>query len=346
VSAMRRFGLALLALVVGVSAAHADSFQQRRRAFRREIDKKKTFDIQKDLKAVLYDSDAGRFTFAVAPPERDRLAGLVRGFFGVGDGDAGRILDEVASGKIVVKKDYRKGDKNMKGVQMSAFLLIPAVPYWHRIESIDRAEQTFHVFNVTSSFWDEGALPVVYGFYQPEGTFSGVTRATTVPMKATRKRGQHRVIYSTPSQIEINQALAAMPASSPERAGLPERFIDRARKHPLYAEQDKNGNYVVSDKEILKVLLVLTDMANRCEVRDTSAYYQIHEGFAGFHAVEYTISSMANINALFPNIPLLRSMVESIAQSVADQVSWKYFSLSMKNLRDAVAADAQRRGRR
>ena len=43
---------------------------------------------------------------------------------------------------------------------------------------------------------------------------------------------------------------------------------------------------------------------------------------------------------------LLRSVVESIAQSVADQVSWKYFSLSMKNLRDAVVADAQRRGRK
>ena len=343
---MTRVGLALLTVILCVSSAHADSFQQRRRAFRREIDKKKVFDIQKDLKAILYDSDNGHFAFAMAQPERDRLAGIVKGFFGVGDGDAGRIIDELAGGKIIVKKEYRKGDRNLKGVQMSAVLLIPPVPYWSKIESIDRAEQTFSVFNVTSSFWDEGSLPVIYGFYQPEGTFSGITRASTVPMKVTRKRGERLVIYSTPTQVEVNQALAAMPAAAPERSGLAERFIDRVRRHPFYAEKDKNGNYVVSDKEILKVLAILMDTAGKCEVRDTRAQYQVHEGFAGFHVVEYSISSMANINALFPNIPLLRSVVESIAQSVADQVSWKYFSLSMKNLRDAVVADAQRRGRK
>jgi hypothetical protein len=343
---MTRIVLALLALIVGVATARADSFQQRRRAFRREIDKKKTFDIQKDLKAILYDSDVGRYAFPMGPPERDRVLGIVKGFFGVADGDAARIVDELAGGKILVKREYRKGDKNLKGVQIAALLLIPPVPYWSKIESIDRAEQTFHVFNVTASLWDEGALPVVYGFFQPEGTFSGFTRASTVPMKATRKRGERHVIYSTPTQLEINQALGAMPAASPERSGLAERFIDRVRRKPYYAEKDKNGNYVVSDKEILKVLAVLTDMNNKCEVRDTRAHYRIHEGFAGFHVVEYSLSSMANINALFPNIPVLRSVVESIAQSVADQVSWKYFSLSMKNLRDAAVADASRRGRR
>ncbi len=345
---MTRFGLALLALLVGVSSAQADSFQQRRRAFRREIDKKKVFDVgaHKDLKAILYDSDNGKFAFAMSDEERGRLGGLVKGFFGVGDGDAGTIVNELAGGKILVKKEYRKGDKSMKGVKMSAFLLIPNVAYWHRLSSVDKAEETFHVFNVTSTFWDEGGLPTVYGFYMPEGTFSGITRATTVPMKATRKRGERLIVYTTPSQVEINQALAAMPAASPERSGLPERFIDRCRRHAYYAEKDKNGNYVISDKEILKVLAILVDTANKCEVRDTQAHYKIHEGFAGFHVVEYAISSMANINALFPNIPLLRSMVESIAQGVADQVSWKYFSLSMKNLRDAVVADARRRGRR
>ena len=103
---------------------------------------------------------------------------------------------------------------------------------------------------------------------------------------------------------------------------------------------------MVSDAQILKVLSVLTDTAGKCELKDTHAYYKVHEGFAGFHVVEYSITSMANINALFPNIPLLRSIVENIAQSVADQVSWKHFSLSMKNLRDAVVADAQRRAKR
>ena len=68
-----------------------------------------------------------------------------------------------------------------------------------------------------------------------------------------------------------------------------------------YAEKDKHGSYVVSDKEVLKVLAMLTDMANKCEVKDTRAHYKVHEGFGGFHLVEYTISSMANINALFPN---------------------------------------------
>jgi hypothetical protein len=345
---MRRIVLALLALLVGVSAAQADSFQQRRRAFRREIDRKKVLDIggQKDLKAILYDSDAGRFAFAMSDVERGRLAGLVQGFFGVGGGDAGTIVNELAGGKVIVKKEYRKGDRSLKGVKMSAFLLMPNVPYWHRMATVDKAEEVFHVFNVTQTFWDEGALPTVYGFYMPEGTFSGITRATVVPMKATRRSGERLIVYTTPTQAEINQALAAMPATSPERSGLPERFVDRCRRHAYYSEKDKNGNYVVSDKEILKVLAVLTDTANKCEVRDTQAHYKIHEGFAGFHLVEYAISSMANINALFPNIPVLRSVVESIAQSVADQVSWKYFSLSMKNLRDVVVADAQRRGRR
>lgn len=345
---MMRFVLALLALLIGVSAAQADSFQQRRRAFRREIDRKKVFDVggQKDLKAILYDSDQGKFAFSMSDAERGRLGGMVKGFFGVGDADAGTILNELAGGKIVVRKEYRKGDRNLKGVRMSAFLLLPNVPYWHRMASLDKAEEVFHVFNVTATFWDEGALSTVYGFYMPEGTFSGVTRATTVPMKATRHRAERRIVYTTPTQVEINQALAAMPAASPERSGLNERFIDRCRRHAYYAEKDKKGNYVISDKEILKVLAVLTDIANKCEVRDTQAHYKIHEGFAGFHVVEYAISSMANIKALFPNIPVLRNVVESIAQSVADQVSWKYFSLSMKNLRDAVVADSQRRGRR
>jgi len=346
---MVRLGVALLALLLGVSSARAEpSFRQRRRAFRQEIDKKKVFSIgdHRDLKAILYDADNGRFAFTMTQEERERLGGLVKGFFGVGDErDAGRIVDELAGGKIIVKREYRKGSRHLKGARMSTFLLIPRVPYWSRIESIDRAEQTFFVFNVTASFWDEGALPVVYGFYMPEGTFSGITRASTVPMKATRKRAQHVVIFSTPTQAEINRALDAMPAASPERAGLGERFIDRARRHPYFAETDKHGKHVVSDAEILKVLAVLRDMAGRCELKDTYAYYRVHEGFAGFHVVEYAVSSMANINALFPNIPLLRSIVESIAQSVADQVSWKYFSLSMKNLRDAVVADAQRRAK-
>src|SRR5512138_2302365 len=157
---MTRFVLALMALLIGVSSAQADSFQQRRRAFRREIDRKKVFDVggHKDLKAILYDSDAGKFAFAVNDEERGRLGGLVKGFFGVGDGDAGTIVNELAGGKIVVKKEYRKGDRNLKGVRMSAVLLLPNVPYWHRMESVDKAENVFHVFNVTSTFWDEGGL--------------------------------------------------------------------------------------------------------------------------------------------------------------------------------------------
>lgn len=345
---MTRVGVALLALLLGVSSARADSsFRQKRRAFRQEIDRKKVFSIgdHKDLKAIRYDSDNGRFAFTMTQSERERLGGLVKGFLGVGDGDAGRIIDELAGGKIIVKREYRKGSRELKGARMSTLLLIPPVPYWSRIESIDRAEQTFFVFNVTASLYDEGSLPVVYGFYQPEGTFSGITRASTVPMKATRNRAERRVIFSTPTQLEINRALDAMPVTSPDRTGLKERFIDRVRRHPYFAETDRHGSYVVSDAQILKIFAVLADMAGKCELKDTLAYYKVHEGFAGFHVVEYAIVSMANINALFPNIPLLRSMVESIAQSVADQVSWKYFSLSMKNLRDAVVADAQRRAK-
>ncbi len=345
---MMRLGLALLTLLLFVSPLYADSFQQQRRAFRKEIDKKALFDIGsfKNLKAVLYNSDINRFAFKMSQPERTRLLGLVKSFFWVGDDDAGKVVDRLAGGQIIVKKDYRKGTGSLKGVAMSALLLIPPFPYWHRIESIDRAEQTFHVFNVSASFLDEGARPVVYGLYQPEGKFMGITRATTVPMKATRKRAEHKVTFTMPTQEEVKQALFAMQATSPQRWGLEERFVDRMRRHPYFAEKDKKGNYEIDDKTILKMLSVLANMEKKCEVKDTQAYYKVHEGYAGFHVVEYSITSMANIKAIFPNIPLLRSIVERIAQSIADQVSWKYFSLSMKNLRDAVVADAQRRGGR
>ena len=66
-------------------------------------------------------------------------------------------------------------------------------------------------------------------------------------------------------------------------------------------------------------------------------------------AVEKTIRQrgrMVTAVAMAVSLAATALSARLCSQSVADQVSWKYFSLSMKNLRDAVAADAQRRGRR
>lgn len=45
--------------------------------------------------------------------------------------------------------------------------------------------------------------------------------------------------------------------------------------------------------------------------------------------------------ALFPNNPLNTAIMERIAQAVSDEISRKYLSLSMKNLRDTVVFDSQ-----
>lgn len=346
---MKRLGASVIILILLVPSARADSaYHRMRKAFRQEIDKKKVFPIGdlKNIKAILYDSDIGRFSFAISPVERENLMGLVRGFFGIPEGkNLDRIIDGLAEGKIIVEKEFRKAGTAFKGARMHTCFLIPPVPYYNRIDSINRAEQTFSVYNVTASFTEEGAHPAVIGFYQPEGTFFGVTRAVNVPMKAIRKPEKQAVYFSMPTQEEIDRGLAAMTPMSPDRTGLEERFIDTVRQHPFFAEKNSDSRYVVSDEQILKILSILTDAGHKCQIKDTEAYFKVYEGFAGFHVVEYFLTSMANINALFPNIPLLRSIVENIAQAVSDEVSWKYFSLSMKNLRDAVVSDSQKPGR-
>ncbi len=319
--------------------------REKREAFLGELSRKSSLPVggRSDIRAVLYDSDTGRFAFSMSDGDRRRLSDLLRDFFAVDDDRTLAALeDRLASGRIIVSRTYRKKGEGTVGAQMRACLLIPPVPYYPRIATVEGAEETFSVYNVTVSFTEEDTSPVIIGFFQPEGEFLGISRAVNVPVRAQRQPEDHAVIYTTPTQAEMDAALAHIRStSSPDKD--PERgFINMLRRHPYFAEHTPDGSYRVSDADIIAIRTQLTDLADACPISDLRASWRVHEVFSTFHEVEYTLESTANVRALVPDIPLLTSIVGHLAQGISDVVSWKYLSLSMKNLRDAVVLDSGR----
>jgi len=319
-------------------------FHESRTAFRQEIEKKKSFSIggMENIKAILYDSDKGRFSFSVSQEEKSALIARLKDIFKVKEE---RYLEKMVAGlregKIIVAREYRKGSAKFTGAQMRTCLLIPPVPCFNRIATIERAEQTFAVYNASISFDDENDNTDI-GFFQPEGKFFGFTKAVNVPMKIMRKPDERIANYIMPTQEEMNTALAGIKPLSAQRTGLAEIFIDTARTHPYFEERNEDGSYRIDDEQILKILKILSNMPELAEVKDTQARWTVYEEFQNFYLVEYYLSSLVNIDAVFPDIPFLKSIAGNIAQAVSDEVSWKYLSLSMKNLRDALMAEKQK----
>ena len=316
-------------------------FHESRTAFRQEIEKKKSFPIGglENIKAILYDSDKGRFSFSVSQEEKSALMARLKEIFNIKEERyLEKIISSLSEGKIVVAREYRKGSAQFKGAQMHTCLLVPPIPCYERIATIERAEKTFAVYNASIAFDDENDNTAI-GFFQPEGSFFGFTKAVNVPMKILRKPDERIANYIMPTQEEMNADLANMKPLSAQRTAPAEIFIDTLRTHPYFEEKKEDGSYRIDDEQILKILKILSNMSELAEVKDTQARWTVYEGFQNFYLVEYYLSSLVNIDAVFPDIPFLKSIVGNIAQAVSDEVSWKYLSLSMKNLRDALMSE-------
>ena len=330
-------GLTLILFLVGLAlAGDKKSFREGREEFRKKIETKQEKPIEgtKEAVAVYFPEDAGKFNFIVTPGETGKLRGLIQDYFLIKDDQAlSQAVLHLGKGAIVIGKRYSQAKD---GVVLKAIFLMPPYPYWERLTNVDGIEDTFAVYNTSVDFFNEG--DVHFCHLQIEGTFFRVTSAIDLPVIFTPFPQTREFTFHMPTQAELDRVIKQLKPVNPGRPQPQEIFADLARKHPLFSEQDKKGRFRVSDKDILKIYRNVFDL-NECQVKVTEGTWKIYEDFSGFYVVEYLLHSVVNVDAFVPHIPLVRGAVEKVAQSISDEVSVKYFPLSMKNLRDGVVAD-------
>jgi hypothetical protein len=334
-------GMTLVLFLAGLAlAGEKKSYREGREEFRKKIETKQEKPIEgtKEALAVYFPEDAGKFNFPVKPEETGRLKGLIQDYFQVqGDQVLTQAVSHLEKGAIVIGKRYSQAKD---GVVMKAIFLMPSYHYWERLTNVDGIEDTFAVYNTSVDFYAEGVTHFCH--LQIEGTFFGITSAIDLPVLFAAFPKTREFSFHMPTQAELDRAAKNMKPVSPGRALSQEIFIDLARKHPLFSEQDKKGKFRVSDKNMLKIYRNVFDL-NECQVKVTEGGWKIFEDFSGFYVVEYLLRSVVNVDAFVPHIPLVRGAVEKVAQSISDEVSVKYFPLSMKNLRDWVIADHEKK---
>ncbi|MCX5868930.1 MAG: hypothetical protein NT009_15870 [Proteobacteria bacterium] len=334
-------GLTLVLFLAGLALAGGKkSFREGREEFRKKIETKQEKPIEgtKEAAAVYFPEDAGKFNFTVNPGETGKLKGLIQNYFQVKDDQVlSQAVSHLGKGAIVIGKRY---SQVKDGVVLKAIFLMPPYPYWERLANVDGIEDTFAVYNTSVDFYAEGVTHFCY--LQIEGTFFGITSAIDLPVLFTPYPKTREFSFHMPTQAELDRAAKNLKPVNPGRTQPLEIFTDLVRRHPLFSEQDKKGRFRVSDKNILKIHRNVFNL-NECQVKVTEGTWKIFEDYSGFYVVEYLLRSVVNVDAFVPKIPLIRGAVEKVAQSISDEVSVKYFPLSMKNLRDWVIADHEKK---
>ncbi|MDD5223833.1 MAG: hypothetical protein PHE84_07565 [bacterium] len=334
-------GLTLVLFLANLAlAGEKKSFREGREEFRKKIETKQEKPIEgtKEAMAVYFPDDAGKFNFTVNPGEAGKLKGLIQDYFQIqGDQTLSQAISHLGKGAIIIEKRYSQAKD---GVVMKAIFLMPAYHYWERLTNVDGIEDTFAVYNTSVDFYAEGVTHFCY--LQIEGTFFGITSAIDLPVLFAAFPKTREFSFHMPTQVELDRAAKNLKPVSPGRTQSREIFMDLARKHPLFSEQDKKGRFRVSDKDLLKIYGNVFDL-NECQVKVTEGTWKIFENYSGFYVVEYLLHSVVNVDAFVPHIPLVRGAVEKVAQSISDEVSVKYFPLSMKNLRDWVITDHEKK---
>jgi len=320
-------------LVIAVAAlAATSSFLAQREKFRQEINFKKEtkLDPSGHYLSVLFDGDVNKYHFQVSQADRDRLAAYLGKFFGATDpGLLQKMVDELDSGHILVYKEYLQDGVNLKTIFLS-----PKVKYWEYLTDINGIEKLFHTYNFSVGFGPNDPKFTCV-LLQTQGTFFGINEAVTLPECYWQDPAAHRMSFREATQDEITQIVQKAAPLKPERADLDLKFIDYCRAHPMFQEKGANGETVISDQEIKKMLHdIVLNKNEKCDVKESSGHWGIQEDYP-YLVVEFTLMSRVNIDAFIPPaFRFLKSTVEKAAQMISDEVSAKYITLSMKNFRD------------
>jgi hypothetical protein len=324
-----------------------ESFYKQRKKLREIIDDKLDRDIDgiDSIKAVYFKKDLDRFSFNIKKEERKRIGEVLGHLFGVpADKKPEGMLNRLADGGILVAKQY-KGSK--QGIKLFSAFLIPKIRYWHILTDIEGIEKHFHIYNAAIALGSIEKGRMVYCCLQTEGTFWGFTRTVNLPMKFIIDRETRSVSYVLPSQEEMVRIVDRLAPTKVGRSSPMEKFMDRCRSEPLFAEKQKRGLYRISNRTLRKIYHeVVDEKSKRCEVKITDGCWRVYEEFSGFCLVTYYLRSMVNVAAFVPNIPFISDLVEKFAQHVSDKASLKYLPLSMMNFRDAIVKSAALRKKR
>lgn len=321
------------ALVIAAAAlAAAGAFVAQREKFRQEINFKKEtkLDASGHYLSVLFNADLDQYHFQVSPADRDRLSAYLGKFFGTADQALlQKMVDELDTGHILVYKDYQPD-----GVNLKTLFLSPKVKYWEPLTDIAGIEKMFHVYNFSVGFGPNDPQFTCV-LLQTQGTFFGITEAVTLPECYWQDPAAHRLNFREATQDEITRIVQQAAPLKPERTDLEQKFIDYCRAHPMFQEKNSNGEPVISDQEIKKMLHdIVLDKDEKCDVKESSGHWAIQEDYP-YLVVEFTLMSRVNIDAFVPPaFRFLKSTVQKAAQAISDEVSAKYVTLSMKNFRD------------
>jgi len=327
--------LVLLALNTLVFAS---SFREQRNKFREEINLK----IEEPLgKSGLYSSvtfkNEKAWDFHLSATEAERIKKELKNYFSLNDDEMLRkMVSEMNRGRFIVYKEF---SSEADGVNLKCAFLSPKVPYWNALTNINQIEKLFYVYNFSVMFGNKSPVDT-FVVLQTQGKFMGFTKAVTLPLLFTADYPERVLSWRMPTQKELNEAINQMPGNgSPE-----ERFIALARSHPWFQDKDANGNYMVSDQEILKIYdQAIVNKDKKCDVYECVGRWKIDESISDkYYLVTYSLRTQVNIQAFIPpNLPLVGSMFKKVAQTVSDEVSAKYLPLSMKNFRDRTVEWSQ-----
>jgi hypothetical protein len=325
--------MVLTAVVFGllIAAADSENFLEQRRKFRDEIKNKVETRLDSDgnYVSVIFEGEQGRYDFKVTPEDRARLKKYASSYFSTTD-DAllDRIVDEMNSGHYAVYKEYHDD-----GVNLKVLFLSPKARYWKWLTDVNGIEKMFHTYNFSVGLHQPDRNNT-YVVLQTEGAFFGISQAVTLPLIFTADEKKRTLSFHMPDQKEINRAMSNMEPLKEGRTSPEDKFIDAARTHPFF-QQKKNGEYAVSDDDILKLYReTIKNMDEECPVKESTGHWTVQDDYP-YLVVDYSLKTRVNVDAFIPpSLRFLSGTIEDIAQSISDEVSVKYLPLSMKNLRD------------
>jgi hypothetical protein len=322
--------LALALLTIAAAASPTDFLAQRRK-FRDEIKnkKEKKLDPKGNYLSVIFSGEEGKYNFGVTPEDKDRLVKHMKEFFGATDAAMlPGMVDELNSGHYLIFKEYKDNS-----VYLKVIFLSPKAKYWDWLVDGNGIEKMFHTYNFSvglGSLEPNKEMVVL----QTEGSFFGVTKAVSLPIRFEKDAAAHQYKWKMPTQPEIIAWVDKMPPVVAGRTKPEEKFIDACRTHP-YFQQKKGDAFLVTDEDIMKLYkTTVTDKDKDCEVKTNEGAWTIHEDYP-YLVVDYNFTTKVNVNALIPDsMKFLSGSVEDVVQTITDEVSVKYLPLSMKNFRD------------
>ncbi len=327
----RKIAIAFIALTLFSGLILAGNFRDQRDKFREEINLKVEEPISE---SKLYNSvtfkDEKAWDFKITPEQSQKIQSQLKNYFSLNDPKMlGQMAEEMNRGRFIVFKEF---SSEADGVNLKCAFLSPKVPYWDQLTSINDIEKLFYVYNFSVAFGKKNPTDT-YVVLQTQGKFLGFTKAVTLPLLFSADYSNRALSWKMPSQQELNEAAAKMPGNGT----VQQKFIALARTHQWFQEQDSQGNNVITDQDLQKIVeQAVTNKDKKCDVYKCAGKWKIDENVsADYYLVTYSLLTVVNIQAFIPpNIPLLGPMFKKIAQSVSDEVSAKYLPLSMKNFRD------------